>query len=65
MINSNLKSCHWKRGLPSLCFLYETLIAMDIMLASLDGTTALDKWKYDFSKEIAVLCVKNGFNILF
>jgi len=38
---------------------------MDIMLVSLDGTTALDKWKYDFSKEIAVLCVKNGFNILF
>lgn len=63
MINSNLVTVEKKASFPM--FLYETLTAMDIMLASLDGTTALDKWKYDFSKEIAVLCVKNGFNILF
>lgn len=34
------------------------------MFTSLEGMTALDKWKHDFSKEIAVLYVKNGFNIL-
>lgn len=63
MINSSLVTVEKRAPFPM--FLYETLTAMDIMLASLDGTTALDKWKYDFSKEIAVLCVKNGFNILF
>lgn len=65
MNNSNLSLVTMEKRAPFSIFLCEALSATDIMFTSLEGTTALDKWKYDFSQEIAVLCDKNSFNILF
>lgn len=64
MNNSNLSLVTMEKRAPFSIFLCEALSTTD-MFTSLEDTTALDKWKYDFSQEIAVLCDKNSFNILF
>lgn len=58
MNNSNLSLVTIEKKPPFSIFLCERLSATDIMFTSLEGTTALDKWKYDFSQEIAVMCDK-------
>lgn len=60
MNNSNLSLVTMEKRVPLSIFLCEALSATDIMFTSLEGTTALDKWKYDFSQEIAVLCDKTA-----